>query len=158
LKTRTDAPRWGVANMWWWGGADHGEEGDIAADLDAAHADLDHGALAVGVEERHRLVRRRRHEGPLDPPTPGRLAMRHPELGGQQHGPKTAIHLAAEGRAGGGGICISNTLEPLRRLSRLGQTGRYTSDSVPVQCPWFFPCHACDLWANRSTRCINRCD
>ncbi len=33
-----------------WG--DHGEEADVAADLDAADADLDDGAAAVGVGER----------------------------------------------------------------------------------------------------------
>ncbi len=70
----------------YWGrgaGADHGEKGDFAADLDAAHVDLHDGALAVGIAQRHVLVRRRGHEGPLDSPFPGGLAVRHPELVGQ---------------------------------------------------------------------------
>ena len=64
-------------------GAHHGEEADVTAYLDAADADLDDGAAAVGVEERHALVRRGRHEGALDPAAPRWVAVRHPELGRQ---------------------------------------------------------------------------
>ncbi len=62
---------------------DHGEEGDVAADLDTAHVDLDNGSLAVGVVQSDGLVRRGRHEGPLDTTPPGRTAVLHPELVGQ---------------------------------------------------------------------------
>jgi hypothetical protein len=67
------------------GGGHHGEEADVAADLDAADADLDHGALAVGIVKGDVFVGRRRHQGALDSSLPGRIAMVHPEFAGQQH-------------------------------------------------------------------------
>ncbi len=75
------------------GAPDHGEEADVATNLDAAHVDLDDGALAVGVEKSNVLVRRGGHEGALDPPAPGRRAVRHPELGRQQHLAQAAVDL-----------------------------------------------------------------
>jgi hypothetical protein len=81
-------------------GANHGEEGYVAANLYAAHVDLDDGAPPVGVVQRDVLVRRGRHEGPLDPPLPERVAVGHPELGGQQHGAQPTIDLAARGVGG----------------------------------------------------------
>ncbi len=81
--------------------ADHGEEADVAADLETTHADLHHRAAAAGVEESHGLVRRRRHEGPLDTPAPGWRAVRHPELGRQLHLAKSTVHLAGREREEG---------------------------------------------------------
>jgi hypothetical protein len=46
----------GVAAVAGGSAAHHGDEADVAAHLDPAHADLDHGAAPVGVEERHALV------------------------------------------------------------------------------------------------------
>ncbi len=74
----------GAATAVGWG-ADHGKEGDVSANLDAAHVDLDDCTLAVGVVQRHALVRSGRHKGTLYAPLPGWVAVRHPELVGQQH-------------------------------------------------------------------------
>jgi hypothetical protein len=62
---------------------DHGEKTDVAAGLDAAHVDLHYGALAVGVVEGDGLIRSGGHQGALNAPPPGRVAVRHPELVGQ---------------------------------------------------------------------------
>ncbi len=58
----------------------HGEEADVATDLDAADADLYDGSAAVGVEKRDGLVRCGGHERPLNPPSPLWGAVWHPEL------------------------------------------------------------------------------
>ncbi len=63
--------------------ADHRQEGNVTPRLDTAHINLHHGALAVGVVKGDSHVRRGGHESPLDPSAPGRIALWHPELGGQ---------------------------------------------------------------------------
>jgi hypothetical protein len=79
--------------------ADHREERDVASDLDTAYVNLNNGTAAVGIGERNTLVRRGGHQGPLDSPAPGRIAMRYPKLGWQQHITATAIDFPERGEA-----------------------------------------------------------